>query len=176
MMDQDSINVVCHRRKRFIDVKWNLNPIHGPPHKTLPNFPERILHFAGPIKPWHRWYSFDLIKIFYNYLDQTPWKGEVPLTEPTMLGQFVATGIQERIEGDELKATSYFASSLDGIKGHYPSLPSWVWDILEIARTLWSKGQYSEGNKLYLTAVGLIGFPANHGDIYQIPHLRKIAN
>lgn len=49
LLDQDAINATCRGHIHLIDRKWNVM-LHE--YQRLPDDP-RILHWVGPIKPWH---------------------------------------------------------------------------------------------------------------------------
>ena len=169
MMDQDAINRICTRRKGYVPLKWNLNPIHGPATVTLPQFPERILHFAGPIKPWHAWYCHHLKDIFYHYLDATPWQNALAIKEPQTPGQCASTANQWFEAGDIKRASTYYVDCAHAIKAHVTSLPESIGAILEQGKHLHDQQLYQQACDCIRSTLSLWGIPARHGDIYKIP-------
>jgi lipopolysaccharide biosynthesis glycosyltransferase len=172
MMDQDAINKIAARRKGYIDLKWNLNPIHGPARETLPKFPERILHFAGLMKPWHEWYCHDLADIFYGYLKKAGPIFSLEKIPPTKFGQYLSTANQ-LWERQKIKpaAVNYihainlaisFRKEISGIESY----------CIELARV---EIQHENHRKVCEHLRMLLkhwGYPDAHTDIYTIPEIR----
>ncbi len=66
--DQDAINYVSQGKKVVVDLSWNVM------HKNASRLPpagSRILHFAGPVKPWHSYADFDFQILFRSILSRT---------------------------------------------------------------------------------------------------------
>ena len=94
--DQEGLNVVLAGRWGRLDEAWNCNlavpgafeEVAGRPgHGAAGGAGPWILHFAGSIKPWafpsrnrHR-------RLFYSYLDRTPWGAWRP--EPSLSGRLI---------------------------------------------------------------------------------------
>jgi lipopolysaccharide biosynthesis glycosyltransferase/glycosyltransferase involved in cell wall biosynthesis len=174
MMDQDAINVVCHGRKRFINQKWNLNPIHGPPEITLQAYPERIIHFAGPIKPWHAWYSQLLIDKFYHYLSMTPWINDVPQVSPELPGQYISIANQTfKKEGFRESALNYQAA-INILLAQQELKQAIIEEVFVAGSQILAKqaGHEREACAIFRSILNLWGFPTDAGDIYKIPYIR----
>lgn len=84
--DQDVLNAVLHKEKLFIPYRWNMQDgFYRRKRKVHPtNIPELdkelnkgiIIHFTGGKKPWNKKCMHPLRKLYYKYIDLTPWKGE----------------------------------------------------------------------------------------------------
>lgn len=84
--DQDVLNAVLHKEKLFIPYRWNMQDgFYKRKRKVHPtNIPELdkelnkgiIIHFTGGKKPWKKECMHPLRKLYYKYIDLTPWKGE----------------------------------------------------------------------------------------------------
>lgn len=169
MMDQDAINRVCSRRKGYVPLRWNLNPIHGPATVTLPKYPERILHFAGPIKPWHAWYCHHLASIFYDYLKATPWRDALPAKEPSSPGQCVSAANQWYEAGDISKAAHYYALCAQALTQHLGQFPPSIAAMLQMSIDLKDRQLDRLCCEQTRSVLGLWGLPDHHGDIYRVP-------
>lgn len=89
--DQDSLNATLHSRWKALDPKWNVQTTSfsiarkwGRRHLVdKPLFEAvrdpAIVHFTGPIKPWHAGCTVPFSREYLRFLEQTPWKG-APLT------------------------------------------------------------------------------------------------
>ena len=82
--DQDAINAVLHGKIKEIHPKWNCHVGYFafPPLviekqkmyiKDLWN-KAIIIHFTGPVKPWHKECANPYKKVYLKYLKQTPYK------------------------------------------------------------------------------------------------------
>jgi lipopolysaccharide biosynthesis glycosyltransferase len=76
--DQDALNDILKGNYLRFSKKWNSNPISGRRDGL------KIMHFLGSEKPW--WYNskMDVVPIFFEILDKTPFKGwrpEIPKNE-----------------------------------------------------------------------------------------------
>ena len=171
MMDQDAINYTLYKQKFFFDKKFNLNPIHDPPAKTLAEIPERVLHFAGAIKPWHGWYDFDLIEIFNFYKRAAKMTENIEFKQPVKLGQFLSIGNQQfRKELHKLSYEAYHAVAQELLQRRLLS-DDGVRDINTTIETYKLGGFYlavTEIRKIFTD----IGLPMETTDIYQIPEMR----
>lgn len=168
MMDQDAINKVLYKRKRFFDRKWNLNPIHGPVEELLRTYPERVLHFAGPVKPWHRWYDFSLSSIYFGYLDLTPWKGEIPVEEPKNPGQAVSVANQFFAKANHQQACRYYQHGI-ALRIEEQKLENIVLlRVINAAHRLFNAGDYFSAAELYRACFEGWEYPIVHDDIYKI--------
>lgn len=172
MMDQDAINKTASGRKGYVDLKWNLNPIHGPARETLPKFPERILHFAGPMKPWQEWYCHDLAEIFYRYLARA---GEVFFIEKqksTKFGQHLSAANQfwERTQFKD--AVGHYTAAINLALTGRKTLSSLENYCLELAQKALRTGNPIEACEHIRALLGEWGNPTSHTDIYRIPQVR----
>jgi lipopolysaccharide biosynthesis glycosyltransferase len=79
--DQCTINLLFQESLHLLDTRWNCYVTPVP--KALPENPG-VLHFITGDKPWHAWYENELGKLYWRYLDVSPWAGAVP-GEPTTL-------------------------------------------------------------------------------------------
>lgn len=77
--DQTIINAVAAGRIRTISEKWNFM-LNGSPEQRIPSIAPRIIHYAGPCKPWlYRDAMFE--PIYLCHRNSTPY----PITAPTEL-------------------------------------------------------------------------------------------
>ena len=113
LLEQDAINVVLQGHKGKIDRRWNLNPAPERSLDTLAQYPQRIIHFAGPLKPWHRYYDFDLQAIYQKYVNLTPWAGSYAPSEPRNAAQAGLVANQLHKRGDYLGAARYYQNAID---------------------------------------------------------------
>ena len=75
--DQDILNVVFNKTKRIIPEKWNY--VHGKNGIDKKNNEIAVLiHYIGPIKPWHWGCKHISSKLYTKYLSLTPWKDFKP--------------------------------------------------------------------------------------------------
>ena len=85
--DQDLLNVVLHKDKVFVPLKWNMQDgfyRYGMDKKVADwnSFREEllhpvILHYTNK-KPWNYDSMHPLRSEYYKYLDMTPWQGQRP--------------------------------------------------------------------------------------------------
>lgn len=172
MMDQDAINRVCRGRKGYVPLKWNLNPVHGPARVTLPKFPERIVHFAGPMKPWHAWYCQDLADIFYDYLRQSGTGLKVERTGATKLGQHLSAANQCWERGDHLTAGRHYMTIAHLMTQDKQDLAPIVRYCAALGNQAMSRGAFKEAGEHFRVLVAHWGLPVEHTDIYTIPLIR----
>jgi lipopolysaccharide biosynthesis glycosyltransferase len=171
MMDQDAINHTLYKRKVFFDKKFNLNPIHDPPVKTLAEISERVLHFAGAIKPWHSWYDFDLIEIFNFYKKVAGVEKLIPLEKPEKFGQLISIGNQRYARGDYKEAAeAYYSASLI-LNGRKLLAENVVVAVNKIAE-IFNHGEFQQAGISLKTLLSNIGIPTDERDLYRIPEIR----
>ena len=172
MMDQDAINHVCRGRKGYVPDCWNLNPIHGPAKDVLPRYPERILHFAGPIKPWHQWYCQDLADIFFAYLKEAGPSFGVEVKESELAGQHVSTANQAFERGGFTLASKHYQEAVKILSSSQPlNQYPLIQCINSGNRHLAIKDSHNACDH-FRAALGHWGMPLSHTDIYKIPMLR----
>ena len=172
MMDQDAINRVCMGRKGYVALKWNLNPIHGPARVTLTQFPARILHFAGPLKPWHEWYCHDLAEIFYRYLEKSETGFSVKKIEATKLGQHLSTANQHWERGKLMQAGRHYMTIAHLMTHGKADLAPLVRHCVQVANLAMTRGEHEQACNHYRALVVHWGLPVDHMDIYKIPLIR----
>jgi len=97
--DQDAINVVLTGRKTSIHERFNLNPVWRHENDLLERYPQRILHFGGPIKPWDECYDFNLAEIYRRYVSVSPCRGNFPFRSSSNEIQTVQIGHQLYMAG-----------------------------------------------------------------------------
>lgn len=82
--DQDVLNALLHGRVQFIPIKWNMLDCF---YKTPPFIAEKykaelaacsnatppVIHFSGPLKPWHHGCPHPLKNIYFDYSSQLSW-------------------------------------------------------------------------------------------------------
>jgi lipopolysaccharide biosynthesis glycosyltransferase len=171
MMDQDAINVVLRGKKTWLDRKWNLNPVHGPVAELLQIYPERILHFAGPHKPWHKCYHFGLQAIYAQYVNLSPWRDAIGLQEPTTQGAAYSVANQLRSAGREQEAGRYFQLAIT-LRLQSIKLESLLLlDLINTAHWLYNTEQHLLATKLYDMVFRHWGFRNDSDDICAIPHI-----
>jgi UDP-glucose:(glucosyl)LPS alpha-1,3-glucosyltransferase len=84
--DQDALNIALDGRIKYIDVKWNYRYhlvdylCRGQNQLKVPH-PFVLMHFTGPVKPWHSWCLHDIREQFVNIQSRSPW-AEIPLDDP----------------------------------------------------------------------------------------------
>ena len=85
--DQDVLNGLLRDRKQFMDLRYNVMDtylIRGmvfPPryqNQREAIFHPAIIHYTGDVKPWHKESRNPYTYKYYEYLQQTPWKGYKP--------------------------------------------------------------------------------------------------
>jgi lipopolysaccharide biosynthesis glycosyltransferase len=76
--DQDALNAVLAGRWKELDPRWQVNPRTanslGCPTLDSPN----VVHFSGRLKPWLYRGRDSADAIFYQFVDQTDWRGSRP--------------------------------------------------------------------------------------------------
>jgi len=81
LADQCAINVVLAERVAELDPKWN-RFTYDSQVETLALQSLRddyaIIHFTAKEKPWYSWYRNALGKLYWDYLDVSPWKNAKP--------------------------------------------------------------------------------------------------
>lgn len=87
--DQEALNVVLLNKWKLLDPRWNqIASVAGrgffrPTHLDARAYREVaespwLVHWAGSIKPWKFWSSRKQNRQWYEYLDQTDWRGWRP--------------------------------------------------------------------------------------------------
>ena len=85
--DQDVLNGMLYDKKQFMDLKYNVMDYHLIRDSKFPQryqkernqlFDPVIIHYSGPIKPWHKECKNPYTYKYYQYLQETPWKDYIP--------------------------------------------------------------------------------------------------
>lgn len=86
--DQDVLNALFYNRKDFIPLEFNLLDIFLLRKSTIPsrykdNYTHTlnspiIIHYSGPLKPWHKECKHPLKDLYYKYLNYTIWRDYQP--------------------------------------------------------------------------------------------------
>jgi lipopolysaccharide biosynthesis glycosyltransferase len=92
--DQCLINIYFEKNKRIFEPQWNYLVYY---QQLKPNdFVElvqtkknKILHFVGNTKPWHRWANQTLLEYYWNYAKKVPWVN-FKITECETVNQHLA--------------------------------------------------------------------------------------
>lgn len=81
--DQDVMNALLHGTVRFLPLEWNLldcyyrnNPCVAPGELPLLQACKdrpAVVHFSGPLKPWHYGCRHPLASLYFKYAAQIPW-------------------------------------------------------------------------------------------------------
>jgi lipopolysaccharide biosynthesis glycosyltransferase len=170
--DQDAINVVLKHRKGKIDVKWNLNPVSQGNIGVLKQYPERILHFGGPIKPWHKCYDFELQSIYRKYLMLTPWADDFKLIEPVNTGQACLVANQLFNAEDYIGACRYYHRAIDYQMSQRGSVQKLEFDCINGGHRHFNFQDYFSACEHYRSCIEHWGYPiAYEIDIYKMPGL-----
>lgn len=93
--DQCVINAALAGSLKAVEPHWNHYVTPGRPLETIAEAP--ILHYITGKKPWQAWYETERAKPYWQYLNQSPWRGasaEPPRTvaELYKLAQLYHTG------------------------------------------------------------------------------------
>jgi len=78
--DQDGLNAVLWDDWAELDEGWNMPVDLATPERISPEIlvHKGILHFASACKPWHYGHEHPVVKLYFDYLDRTCWKGWRP--------------------------------------------------------------------------------------------------
>lgn len=176
MPDQDAINIVLNGQMVFVLEKWNLNPATSSGAQLVADNPHRILHFAGPWKPWHRYYDFRLADIYAGYRRATPWGDEYQQDEPQTSSQalLVAHQLADRERFDEAYRYFEMALRLELTRRKLDTMLQ-VRALL-VARSLASSGQHRLACDLHRASFEQWGYPYDYqNDIYVYETVRRLA-
>ncbi|WP_432257885.1 glycosyltransferase family 8 protein [Cupriavidus sp. TMH.W2] len=84
--DQDALNIALDGRVKYVDERWNYR-YHLVDYlskgETKLNVPQAfvLMHFTGPVKPWHTWCLHEIRQFFIDIQSRSPWS-EIPLDGP----------------------------------------------------------------------------------------------
>ena len=168
--DQDAINVILKGQKRRIPLKWNLNPVPLETIDVLKTYPSRVIHFGGAIKPWHRYYDFELQAIYKKYLDKTPWAAGFSLAEPGNMAQALVVANQY-YERKQLSTAAYYYARAIQFRLVTTKLDSeLLLDVINSAHRLTNSQRFDEATALYRACFKHWGMPLQHMiNIYRVP-------
>ena len=76
--DQDVLNVVLEHDWTSLPVKWNRSQYESPA-----GLREGIIHLIGRSKPWHDDYAYHFGSAFFEFVDQTAYRGFRPRGDGT---------------------------------------------------------------------------------------------
>ena len=88
--DQDVLNGMLYDKKEFMPLRYNVLDSFLKKNAKLPKryqdqtealFTPFIIHFSGPVKPWHIESKNPYTSKYYLYLQETPWKGYQPVSK-----------------------------------------------------------------------------------------------
>jgi lipopolysaccharide biosynthesis glycosyltransferase len=84
--DQDALNIALDGHAKYIGRQWNFRchlVAYLSAGETRLNLatPHVLVHFTGPVKPWHAWCLHEARNIFLGYQALSPWS-DVPLDQP----------------------------------------------------------------------------------------------
>lgn len=169
LMDQDALNAVFFNHKVRLPRLFNINPIHENPREILKTMPERIIHFAGPMKPWHQWYDFYLRELFWRYAALAQVETLIADVPPSKEGQHLSIANQFYLEGKfEESARKYH--ELLVLRGQSPMDKSAV-DIANLGGELLKARSPAFAAQCLRIAAQSLGLNTNHTDIYQYTNI-----
>lgn len=85
--DQDVLNALFYDKKDFFPLTFNVLDIFLLRKSTIPFRYQTeltdlknpiIIHYSGPLKPWHKECTHPLKSLYNKYLNQTLWKNDLP--------------------------------------------------------------------------------------------------
>ena len=77
--DQSALNVVLYKRWKMLPLEWNTPAWWADQGREGCTIQAPVLHFVGPHKPWmYGHHTQPSGKAFFEFLDQTAWKGWRP--------------------------------------------------------------------------------------------------
>jgi lipopolysaccharide biosynthesis glycosyltransferase len=170
--DQDALNIVLGGKKIAIDLKWNLNPVPLKTIEVLNKYPDRILHFGGPIKPWHKCFEFTMQEIYKKYLDLTDWGKEFKAIEPVNAAQSCLVAHQYFDKGRHVDACRYYETAINFILAQTPIDSKLLLDTLNGGRVHSNSNEHLKACEHYRSCLEYWGFPSLYLiDIYQMPKI-----
>jgi lipopolysaccharide biosynthesis glycosyltransferase len=168
--DQDALNLVLGGQKLAIDLKWNLNPVPLQSLEVLKTYPQRILHFGGPIKPWHKCFDFAMQEIYKKYLDLTDWGKEFEPIEPVNAAQSCLVAHQYFEKRYYVEACQYYEKAINFILAQTQIDSKLLLDTLNGGRIHSNSKEFLKACEHYRSCLEYWGFPSAYMiDIYQMP-------
>ena len=170
--DQDAINVLLENYKIYLPRKWNLNPVPFNDLTVLDHYPSRVVHFGGPIKPWHLFYDFELQKIYRKYLAMTPWDAEFVMLEPVNCGQCLSVANQYFARGNLELAARYYSLAIRIRCASTRVESELLLEAIKCGLRLEASGNFSDSSALYRACFIEWELPVRHEvNIYRVPGL-----
>jgi lipopolysaccharide biosynthesis glycosyltransferase len=170
MMDQDAINAVVSPRIYFLPGAYNINPIHQQPEIFLKDYPERVIHFAGPLKPWHQWYDFYLRDRFWFYAEVAGVQHDIVDREPQSIGQSLSVMNQNCALRNFEQAAKGYNTIIN--KSCLNSLSAPQKSRLEVAVDFYNQGNFMKSCSILRTLLQEKDFVVDHRDVYLYPNIQ----
>lgn len=169
LLEQDALNVTLRNNKARIDRKWNLNPVPEHTLDLLTQYPERIVHFAGPFKPWHKYFSFELQELYKKYVNMTPWTSTFKPQEPSNTAQACFVGNQLHKRMDYTAACQYYQLAINlRIKDH-PMDSKLLLDCINGGHRHFNHNQYFDACEHYRSCLSHWGYLTACESPYAMP-------
>jgi lipopolysaccharide biosynthesis glycosyltransferase len=114
--DQDALNKVAEHRVMKLHPKWNvmfslLSSLRTCRQKLSISDDAVMLHFGGPLKPWHSWSHSCAQQMFLRYQERSGW-GDVPLDAPRTYKQMHQCATYHRNHGKYTSAIVWYGAYL----------------------------------------------------------------
>ncbi|WP_432239369.1 glycosyltransferase family 8 protein [Herbaspirillum robiniae] len=114
--DQDALNKVAHGHVMKLHPKWNvmfslLGNLRSCKQKLSISDDAVMLHFGGPLKPWHSWSHACAQSMFLSYQRGSGW-ADVPLDRPRTYKQMHQCATYHRGHGKYPQALRWYAAYL----------------------------------------------------------------
>jgi len=172
LLDQDAINVSLKHKKKTVNIMWNLNPVPLEDLDVLKRYPQRIIHFGGPIKPWHKCYDFALQEIYKKYLALTDWYADFSLQEPKNVGQACLVANQLHENKDYLNAGRYYQKAIEYWLSNKSLDSKLLLDCINGGHRHFNSQDYTSACEHYRSCIEHWGFPLHYTvNIYKMPGL-----
>lgn len=167
--DQDAMNVVLRGSKARLAEHWNLNPVWREESDLLTRYPERVIHFGGPVKPWDACYDFELAQRFKRYVDFSPWKAVFPFREPKNPTQLVILAHQLADAGEVEGSCRRYHAALMAMAEKRGALSPLVVHTINHAVRHYGLKRYAEAIEHFKDAVEFFGLPRHYSkNIYRL--------
>lgn len=170
MMDQDAMNAVLLSDIHYLPIEFNFNPIHQLPERALRSHPNRIIHCAGPLKPWHSWYDFFLRDLFWFYARVAGVQDKIEDRGAQSVGQHLCIANQNCARRNfEQAAKSYYSI----IRGHSSTkMNKPKEDKLKKGLDAYNEGNFMQSTKYFREILQESGFVVDHVDPYRYPDIQ----
>jgi lipopolysaccharide biosynthesis glycosyltransferase len=168
--DQDAINFILSGAKKEVENKWNLNPLSLDSINEIAEFPDKILHFSGSVKPWHLFYDFDLQQRYLKYLKTTPWANNFELRQPNDCGQSLCVANQYFDRGNAERAAFYYWNAMRYFVDKNKVSSVFLLEVINVAIDLLSKGHHEISCNLFRSCMKQWNLPIEHTyNVYTYP-------